>query len=91
MLTLKLYQIHFIAVCTEEAELRSFSPGMLRGAFGNTLEWLARGYSERRSAHLNEVYGKLIHGVFKNQTTHRHKENAGGKPYNPFVFEERTL
>ena len=86
-LSLRIRDIEFTAVCTSETQLRSFSASMLRGAYGNVLEWLARGYSERRSEHLNESYSKLIHGVFKNESSHTHKENAGGKPYNPYLFE----
>jgi len=86
-LSLQIRDIEFTAVCTSAAQLRSFSSSMLRGAYGNVLEWLARGYSERRSEHLNAAYGKLANGVFKNESSHAHKENAGGKPYNPYLFE----
>ena len=84
--SLLIRKINFIAVCTRPAEIRSFSPHMLRGAFGNTLAWLSRVYSDERSME-NKEFESIYENVFKARNQGKYKPHIGGVNYNPYFFE----
>ena len=84
--SLLIRKINFVAVCTRPAEIRSFSPHMLRGAFGNTLTWLSRAYSDDRSRE-NKVFESIYENVFKAENKGKYKPHIGGVHYNPYFFE----
>ena len=84
--SLIIRKINFTAICTRQAELRSFSPHMLRGAFGNTLTWLSRAYSDDRGME-NKAFESIHENVFKVQSRRKYKPHIGGVNYNPYFFE----